>query len=382
MEENEGAGTSGADKLADRLAAGLPGGSARAGGAAGDAGGRRSAAEIMPRMGGIALKNGLVLVSDDYWAAAIRETDGAITVASGRKPRLPSGPGRRGGAPRAGSAGQGRVGAAGDETGRRPARAAGRGAASQPQVSDFQGLPLLRGLARFAETLLVVAQVKVRLPQAELPLEGGRVVAALAAGYVATSTVRAVGPKSTIVQETGAALAAFVPAMLSLRNSAITGYHGAEHKVIGGREAELRAAAVGTRYGANGDPAAGFSGGAGGAPVGRSAAAAAPKEHDRCGTNLVGPLLFTTIAANALVRGAVGRMTPAGSAVAGALSLGAALEALRWATRHGDSLAAQVLMSPGRIIQKTLTTTEPTQDQLEVAERAMRELLRVEAAGK
>ena len=229
---------------------------------------------------------------------------------------------------------------------------------------------MLRGLARFAETLLVVAQVKLRMPQAELPLEGGRVAVALATAYAATSTVRSLGPKSTIVQETGAALAAFVPAVLSLRNSTISGYHGAEHKVIAGREAELRARRAGRGSGRircrAGQP---------------SAAASAPKEHDRCGSNLVGPLLFTTIAVNAVIRGRSRRMTPAGSVVATAVSLGAALEALRWATRHGDSLAARVLMSPGRIIQKTLTTSEPTDQQLEVAERAMKELLRLEAAG-
>ena len=74
-------------------------------------------------------------------------------------------------------------------------------------------------------------------------------------------------------------------------------------------------------------------------------------------------------------------MSPASQAVAGAVSLGAALEALRWATRHGDSLAARGQMSPGKLIQKRLTTSEPTPAQLEVAERAMKELLRVEAAG-
>jgi hypothetical protein len=229
---------------------------------------------------------------------------------------------------------------------------------------------MLRGLARFAETLLVVAQVKVRMPQAELPLDGGRIAAALATTYAATSTVRAVGPQSRIAQETGAALAAFVPAVLSLKNSTISGYHGAEHKVIAGREAELRLRTARRAY-----P------GGSGTEQGASAAASAPKEHDRCGSNLVGPLLFTTIAANALIRGKSGRMSPVGSVVAGAVSLGAALEALRWATKHGDSLAAKVLMSPGRMIQKTLTTSEPTPQQLEVAQRAMKELLRLEAAG-
>jgi Protein of unknown function (DUF1385) len=297
--------------------------------------------EVLPRMGGIALRNGLVLVSDDYWAAAIRENGGSISVSSGRKTRLPSGRSQSGGGRAGGRAARGTLGA--------------------------QGLPLVRGLARFAETLLVVAQVKLRMPHAEMPLEGGRVALALATAYAATETVRAVGPKSRIVQETGAALAAFVPAVLSLKSSTISGYHGAEHKVIAGREAEMRAEAAGVTF----VPEAGYA----------SAAAAAPKEHERCGSNLVGPLLFTTIAANALLRGKSGRMAPAAQALAGAVSLGAALEALRWATRHGDSLAARVMMSPGRLVQRTLTTSEPTPDQLEVAQRAMKELLRLEGAG-
>jgi Protein of unknown function (DUF1385) len=331
---------------------------------------RRVAPQVLPRMGGIALKNGLVLVSEEHWAAAIREGDGGISVASGPKTRLPSGRSWAG------------SGARGDGVGGRSGMSRLPAPSTSAQTGDMQGLPMLRGLARFAETLLVVAQVKVRMPHAELPLEGGRVAVALATAFAATSTVRAVGPKSGIAQETGAVLATFLPAVLSLRNSSISGYHGAEHKVIAGREAELRTQiAARTRYPRTGSgPVSRGSNGpsAGSLPTG-SAAASAPKEHDRCGSNLVGPLLFTTIAVNALIRGKSGRMSPVGSVVAGAVSLGAALEALRWATRHGDSLAARVLLSPGRIIQKTLTTSEPSSDQLEVAQRAMEELLRVEA---
>jgi hypothetical protein len=334
---------------------------------------RGTPTEVLPRMGGIALRNGLVLVSDDYWAAAIRESGGAISVSSGRKTRLPSGRSRGGGGRAGGRAAESARAAAGAQTptgaqtpiGAKPS-AGVRPRPAAPRVADFQGLPMVRGLARFAEQLLVLAQVKLRMPQAELPLEGGRVALALATAFAATETVRAVGPKSRIAQETGAALAAFVPAVLSLKSSAISGYHGAEHKVIAGREAEMRAEAAGVTL----VPEAGYA----------SAAAAAPKEHERCGSNLVGPLLFTTIAANALLRGKSGRMAPAAQALAGAVSLGAALEALRWATRHGDSLAARVMMSPGRLVQKTLTTSEPTPDQLEVAQRAMKELLRLEAA--
>jgi uncharacterized protein YqhQ len=37
-------------------------------------------------------------------------------------------------------------------------------------------------------------------------------------------------------------------------------------------------------------------------------------------------------------------------------------------------------MMPGRAMQKGLTTSEPTPDQLEVGERALAELLRLEGA--
>ena len=55
-----------------------------------------------------------------------------------------------------------------------------------------------------------------------------------------------------------------------------------------------------------------------------------------------------------------------------------ALEAMRWATRHADSRLARIMMMPGRALQKTLTTSEPTPEQLEVGQRALAELLRLE----
>jgi len=321
------------------------------GGATGAASG---AAPELPRMGGIALKNGLVLLTERYWAAAVREAYGSVSVASGKKPRLPG------------------SGDAGD-------REAGGSAAGREVRGG--GVPLLRGLSRFGESLLVLAQVKLKLPQAQLPLEGGRVAAALAGSVAATSAVRTFAPRSPLVQEAGAALAAFVPAVLSLKNSAISGYHGAEHKVIGSREAAARAEAAawsGPRRRAVGAPAARV--GARMAPA-EAGAAAAAKEHDRCGSNLVGPYLLATVATNLLARGRLGRKSPAASAVAGAVSLGVALEALRWANAHGDSMVARLLLLPGRALQRRLTTTEPTPEQLEVGERAMAELLRLERAG-
>ena len=301
-----------------------------------------------PRMGGIALKNGLILVTERHWAAAIRQPDGSIDTASGDKMRLPG----------SGESGE----AGGDAASSRVARAHRR-AGARPS-----GIPILRGLERFGETLLVLGLVKKRLPHAQLPLEGGRVALALAGSLVATRAVRAAAPKSALVEEVGTALAGFLPAVLALKGSAISGYHGAEHKVIGGRETALRAATSegATLAEAERSVVAGDS-------------ASASKEHDRCGSNLVGPYLLATIATNLLARGRSGVKSPAASAAAGAASLGLALEALRWASRHGDSVLARLMLSPGRVIQKALTTSEPTAEQLEVGERALAELLRMES---
>lgn len=286
------------------------------------------------RIGGIALKNGLILVTERHWAAAIREASGRINVASGEKVRLPG------------------SGESGESSGDNPG-----------------GIPVLRGLERFAETLVVLCQVKKRLPHAQLPLEGGRVALALAGSMAATQAVRKMAPKSALAEEVGMAVAGFLPAILALKGSSISGYHGAEHKVIGGREEALRAA---TREGASLDEAEKAL------VAGDSATAA--KEHDRCGSNLVGPYLLATIGTNLLVRRRGRPKSPVASAAASMASLGLALEALRWSSKHGDNLVAKLMLAPGRAIQKVLTTSEPSASQLEVGERALEELLRLERA--
>jgi len=412
MTEVQTGGVAGAGG-ADRAASGAP--RLRGTGAAPGKGAARAAAraarrardaeldELSPRMGGMALKNGLILVSERFWSVAIREADGSISVASGTKTRLPgscgpqagAGAGATTGAPGARDA-RGGAARGGEDT---QGAAAQRGAASggrRGAAVASAGIPLLRGLGRFGETLLVLALVKSKLPNAELPFESGRVAAALGASMVGTSAVRALAPKSAVAQEVGTALAAFVPAVLSLKNSGIAGYHGAEHKVIGGRETALRAAADASGARGAGAGGAGVSGAqTGGQADSRIGAgtvsretivagdsAAAAKEHDRCGSNIVGPYLLATIATNILARGRKGAKSPAASAVAGAASLGLALEALRWANKHGDSILARLMLSPGRAIQKVLTTSEPTSEQLEVGERALEELLRLEGIGR
>lgn len=357
-----------------------------------------------PRVGGIALRNGLVLVSERFWAAAVREREGGIAVVSGRKPRLPG----------SGRGGRLRAGAGSRTVGGTAGRAAGEsrvGCGPTGLTGLADGVPLLRGLSRFGESLLVLALVKLRLPQAELPLEPVPVLKALLGSAAGTSAVRRWAPKSALVQEAGAALAALVPALLSLRHSRVTAYHGAEHKIIASLERGVSGGGAAGRGGgqASGplevgrqgppreEPAAPAPGPRGiptaREPLSRPGAArirwspesadvaTAAKEHDRCGTNVVGPLLAATVASNLLVRRLRLSMHPAASALTGAVSLGLALEALRWASRHGDSLVARLLLAPGRTMQRALTTREPSPEELEVARRAMAELLRLEGGG-
>ena len=83
-------------------------------------------------------------------------------------------------------------------------------------------------------------------------------------------------------------------------------YHGAEHKTIGAYET-------------------------GGEAVD------ATKEHERCGSHLIGPLLLGTVAANALAARVPARHRNAARAGGSLAALGVAVELFGWMDRHRDS---------------------------------------------
>jgi uncharacterized protein YqhQ len=137
-----------------------------------------------------------------------------------------------------------------------------------------------------------------------------------------------------------------VPALVALRGDDLTRYHGAEHISIGTYE--------------SGAPAA--------------------KEHERCGSHLVGPLTLATALA-----GAAAELVPprhrTKARIAGALgALGAAVEVFGWMNRHPDSRVARALARPGTELQRHVSTREPSPAQLEVAEAAIRACLEAEEA--
>jgi uncharacterized protein YqhQ len=216
----------------------------------------------------------------------------------------------------------------------------------KPRVKGLDGVPGARGVARLAEAFAVIPLVKRSLPEAKLPLQSGKVAAAAAGAMVASSVFKRRG---TVGGEAAAAGLSVLPALVALRAGDLAAYHGVEHKAIAAYEQG-------------------------------SDAAEASKEHDRCGSNLVLPMLVSNVAGAVLLKRLVGSPSPlAGGAVALA-SAGVAVEAFIWAERNAETPAARAFRRPGFELQRAMGTREPTEEQLAVGRAALEEILRVEGA--
>ena len=255
------------------------------------------------RLGGMALRNGLLVHGPTSWAMAVRNSAGEVEVASGVKPTLA----------------RGRLGK----------------------------IPVLRGPLRLGEALLVIPLARIRLPAARLPLEDVRVVLAALAATGASAVARKLA-RGNATRETAIALIGMLPALAALRDRDLAAYHGAEHKAIGAYE--------------SGGPAADE-----------------PKEHERCGSNLIGPLLAFSVAGQVIVEGVLERPNSIARGAASLAATGAAVEVFAYAERNPDATISKAVHGAGYEIQRLISTREPTAEQLEVGEAAVRELLRVEA---
>ena len=255
------------------------------------------------RLGGMALRNGLLVHGPTHWAAAVRTGAGDIKVASGRKPRV-SGP--------------------------------------------IERVPGLRGVVKLAEAMAVIPLVKKALPEAKLPMQDGRTLAAMGAVTLTAHAMKRPGVARTAGREAAVALLSVTPALFALRQGDLAAWHGVEHKSI-------------AAYEQGGD------------------AQEAAKEHDRCGSHLVAPMLSTTVAGTVAARKAGFK----GPAVDGAIAIGSmavAVEVFGWSERHSGSAMARALRRPGHELQRAVGTREPDDAQLEVGRLAMEEILRVEGA--
>jgi uncharacterized protein YqhQ len=260
-------------------------------------------AEPKLRLGGMALRNGLLVHGPSHWAAAIRRRDGTIGVASGRKPRL-------------------------------------RG--------PVENVPGARGVVRMGEALLVIPLVKRALPQAQLPFQDATILAAMGGTAVAGGLLRKRMPGAG--GEAAVAALSLAPSLLALSRGDLAAYHGVEHKAIAAYEDD------------------------------DADAADASKEHDRCGSHLMAPLLGANVAGTALLRRLVERPTRLQGAALQVASLGVAVEVFVWSERHSGTRTARALRRPGHELQRVLGTREPTETQLEVGRAALAEILRAEGA--
>jgi uncharacterized protein YqhQ len=149
--------------------------------------------------------------------------------------------------------------------------------------------------------------------------------------------------------ETAAAAISLLPSVVALRGGDLAAYHGVEHKAIAAYE------------------------------TGAADAADVAKEHDRCGSHLMAPLLASNLAGAALLRRTLERPGPGAQLAVGVASLGLAVEVFAWSERHSGSRMARALRRPGHELQRVLGTREPTAEQLDVGHAALAEILRVEA---
>ncbi len=206
--------------------------------------------------------------------------------------------------------------------------------------------PLLRGPAKLAEVFALLPQVKRALPEAELPMGRPRVVAAMLGAAVAVQGLRRSSVRPA-ARELVTSVLSLAPAALALRGGELAAYHGAEHMSIGAYEhGESR-----------------------------------PKEHERCGSHLVGPMLLTTAAGNLIAERAPERMRSGAKAAAALGALAASTEIFGWMARNPLSPISRVLARPGHELQHRLGTREPSARQLEVAEAALQACLALETAG-
>jgi uncharacterized protein YqhQ len=206
--------------------------------------------------------------------------------------------------------------------------------------------PLLRGPVRLLDAMAIIPEIRHALPEARLPFQRPVVLAAMLGSATVVRVLRGSRSVGPAAQELVSGLLSVAPAALALRGSDVAAYHGAEHISIGSYEQGKRAA----------------------------------KEHDRCGSHLIGPLLATTAIGNTLAAHAPAQLRRPARLGAQFVALAASTEIFGWMVRNPDNRLARALAQPGHELQHRLATAEPTPEQIEVAEAALAACLELERA--
>ena len=149
-----------------------------------------------------------------------------------------------------------------------------------------------------------------------------------------------------VQQELALAALSLGPFALMLRGSHVAAYHGAEHVAIGSWEHDEPRSRV----------------------------------HERCGSHLALPILGATAVGNLIAARVARTRTGAtiGRSIAAGLALGLSIEVFGWMLRNPNQPLALALAAPGAWLQRHFLTSEPSSSQIEVAQAALEECLRLE----
>jgi len=213
------------------------------------------------------------------------------------------------------------------------------------RASEIQN-PLLRGPAKIAEVFALLPQVRRRLPEARLPFQRPQVLAAMAGTALLVHTLKESRRLTPLARELLGGILSLAPAALAVRSSDLAAYHGAEHISIGSYEHD--------------EPRA--------------------REHERCGSHLLGPLVASSAIGATLAAKAPAHLRVPARAAAQLGALAAATETFGWMTRNPEHPLSRALAWPGHELQHRLATAEPSAEQLEVAEAALAACLELERA--
>ncbi|MGH2905929.1 MAG: DUF1385 domain-containing protein [Solirubrobacterales bacterium] len=260
------------------------------------------------RLGGMALENGLLVYGPTHWSAAVRDKKGVIIVRTGKVPRV---------------------------------------------SEKVQMIPGVRGVARLAESMVVIPLVRAKLPQARLPFENPSVIA-VGAATTAISLLAKNRKKRSLSTDIAVSLLGLAPALISLKSGNTAAYHGVEHKAIAAYEQ-------------------------GGDPSDPAVVEAAEKEHERCGSHLVAPMMIASVAGEAIMRKAIEKPGPVAQASVALAGAAASIEMFAYAERHPQSGFARAFRAPGFELQRVLGTREPTPEQIQVGQAAIAALLEKES---
>jgi len=217
---------------------------------------------------------------------------------------------------------------------------------ARPRIHAADGVPFVRGMVRMSEMLMALPVIRRSLPDARLSFEHRSVAGS---AIVCAALAAVVRRRGGFRGELASTVIGIVPSLVTLRSRDLVRYHGAEHKTVAGYERGVEAATT-------------------------------AKEHERCGTHLVAPLLLGAAGAAGIAARAPRKWRRPVAAAGSLASIGFAFELFAWRERNPGSMGARALAGPGTALQRAVATAEPGEAELEVADRALEALLASEAA--